>query len=140
MYGKRGAWIGATNDLMRMSDMKTIVNDKDLRHGKGLKKFAINENVDNGDDFMGKVGGKYHFIMMVGDGEVYGFEGEKIDFTPLGDHHNPIGFQWTPAKNREVDFNWLPLDDDQDWVPFEDMVGNDDEEYNDDGFDFREWM
>ena len=138
MYGKRGAWIGATNDLMRMSDMKTIVNGKRLRQGK--RKFAINENVDNGDDFMGKVGGKYHFIMMVGDGEVYGFEGERIYFQPLGDQHNPIGFQWTPAKNREVDFNWLPLDDDQGWVPFEDMVGNDDEEYNDDGFDFREWM
>ena len=31
--------------------MKTIVNDKRLRKGK--RKFAINENVDNGDDFMG---------------------------------------------------------------------------------------
>ena len=36
--------------------------------------------------------------------------------------------------NREVDFKWLPLDgecDDgeEDWVPFEDMLGN----YDDDG-------
>jgi hypothetical protein len=49
--------------------------------------------------------------------------------------------------NREVDFNWLPLDDEYDdgeehWVPFEDMIDDyDDEvEYNDDGFDYREWM
>ena len=49
--------------------------------------------------------------------------------------------------NRDVDFNWLPLDDEYDdgeehWVPFEDMIDDyDDEvEYNDDGFDYREWM
>ena len=48
-------------------------------------------------------------VMMVGDGEVYGFTGERINFQPLGDQHNPIGFQWTPALNREVDFNWLSI-------------------------------
>ena len=99
--------------------MKVIVNDKSLRHGKGkgLKKVAINENIDydEEDDFMGDVGGKYDFIMMVGDGSVYGFEGEKIYFSPVGDLRKPIGFQWTPALNREVDFNWLPLDDEYEY-------------------------
>ena len=126
--------------------MKVIVNDKSLRHGKGkgLKKVAINENIDydDDDDFMGDVGGKYTFIMMVGDGSVYGFEGEKINFLPIGDLREPIGFQWTPALNREVDFNWLPIDgeyDDgeEDWVPFEDMIDNYDNEveYGDGEYD-----
>lgn len=112
--------------------MKVIVNDND----KCLKKFAMNENADIEveDDFMGDVGGKYTFIMMVGDGSVYGFEGEKINFSPIGDLGKPIGFQWTPALNREVDFNWLPIEDEyeygdgeEDWVPFEDMDIYDDE-------------
>ena len=88
---------------------------------------------------MGRVGGKYDFIMMVGDGTVYGFEGREIYFTPIGDIRDPIGFQWEPVKGKEVDFNWLPLDDEYDdedehWVPFEDMLGNyDDEGEYDDG-------
>ena len=59
--------------------MKVIVKDRDL------KKLAVNENADDEDDFMGRVGGRYDFIMMVGDGEVYGFEGERIHFHPIGD-------------------------------------------------------
>ena len=109
----------------------------------------MNESIGYGedDDSIGKVGGKYDFVMMVSDGEVYGFVGERIDFRPIGDLKKPIGFQWKQALNREVDFNWLPLDDEYDdgeehWVPFEDMIDDyDDEvEYNDDGFDYREWM
>ena len=115
--------------------MKTIVNDKGLPRGKGKhrKKFAINENTDydEGDDFMGRVGGKYDFVMMVGDGEVYGFTGERINFQPLGDQHNPIGFQWLPALNRDIDFNWLPLDDEYEY--------DDEVEYDDDGYDGDEW-
>lgn len=91
---------------------------------------------------MGRVGGKYDFIMMVGDGTVYGFEGREIYFTPIGDHHDPIGFQWEPVKGKEVDFNWLPLDDEYDdedehWVPFEDMLGeyDDEGEYDDGEYD-----
>ena len=51
--------------------MKVIVNDND----KCLKKFAMNENAENDIEVvsMGQVGGKYDFIMMVGDGTVYGF-------------------------------------------------------------------
>ena len=132
--------------------MKVIVNDKSLRHGKGKglkKRSAMKESVDydEEDEPIGRVGGNYDFVMMVGNGNVYGFVGEKIDFTPIGDQRDPIGFQWEPALNREVDFNWLPLDDEYDdgeehWVPFEDMIDDyDDEvEYNDDGFDYREWM
>jgi hypothetical protein len=41
--------------------------------------------------------------------------------------------------NREVDFNWLPLDDEEDWVPYDDY-DDDEERYNDDGFDYREWL
>ncbi len=85
--------------------MKVIVKDRDL------KKLAVNESADDEDDFMGRVGGRYDFIMMVGDGEVYGFEGERIHFQPIGDLKVPIGFQWQPALNEDVDFNWLPLDD-----------------------------
>ena len=125
--------------------MKVIVKDKGLPKGKGLKKSsAMNENAncDNEDKSIGRVDGKYDFIMMVGDGTVYGFEGEKIDFTPIGDQRDPIGFQWEPSLNSEVDYKWLPLDDEEDWVPFEDMddIHDDEERYNDDGFDFREWM
>ena len=114
--------------------MKVIVNDNDQ------KRSAMNENACHDETRpMGRVGGKYDFIMMVGDGDVYGFVGEKIYFTPIGDQRDPIGFQWEPALNREVDFKWLPLDgecDDEDehWVPFEDMLGNyddDEDEYDD---------
>ncbi len=81
----------------------------------------MNEDADHDEDeFMGWVGGKYHFIMMVGDGTVYGFKGEKIHFLPIGDQRNPIGFQWTPAMNRDVEFDWLPLDGEGD---FDDEVG-----------------
>ena len=90
----------------RWCDMKVIVNDKD----KCLRKFVIGESADH-DEFMGRVGGKYDFVMMVGDGEVYGFEGERINFLPIGDLRKPIGFKWSPSLNREVDFDWLPLDD-----------------------------
>ena len=121
--------------------MKVIVNDKGLPRGKkDRKKFAMNENAncDDEDESIGRVDGKYDFIMMVGDGTVYGFEGEKIDFTPIGDQRKPIGFQWEPALNNEIDYKWLPLDDDEDWVPYDDY--DDVERYNDDGFDYREWM
>ena len=134
--------MSATNDKTRWDDMKVIVNDKGLPRGKGLKKSsAMNEsaNCDNEDEPIGRIDGKYDFIMMVGDGNVYGFEGERIHFHALGDQHKPIGFQWKPAKNREVDFNWLPLDDEEDWVPYDDY-DDDEERYNDDGFDYREWM
>jgi hypothetical protein len=110
----------------------------------------MNENANHDeDDFMGRVGGKYDFIMMVGDGRVYGFEGREIQFELIEDWGVPNGFQWKPIKGKDVDFNWLPLDgeyeyddDEEDWVPFEDMVGShdDEERYNDDGFDYREWM
>ena len=51
--------------------MKVIVND----NRKGLGRSAINENAENDIEVvsMGQVGGKYDFIMMVGDGTVYGF-------------------------------------------------------------------
>ena len=114
----------------RWNDMKVIVNDKD----KCLKKFAMNESAENDIEVvsMGQVGGKYDFIMMVGDGTVYGFEGREIYFSPVGDRKNPIGFQWEPVKGKDVDFMWLPIDgeyDDgeEDWVPFEDMDIYDDE-------------
>ena len=89
--------------------MKVIVND----NGKSLGRSVMDENSDYYEEVvpMGRVGGKYDFIMMVGDGEVYGFEGERIHFHPIGDQEEPIGFQWQPALNRDVDFNWLPLDD-----------------------------
>ena len=121
--------------------MKVIVNDKGLPKGKkDRKKFAMNENAncDDEDEPIGRVDGKYDFIMMVGDGTVYGFEGEKIDFTPIGDQRKPIGFQWEPALNNEIDYKWLPLDDDEDQVPYDDY--DDVERYNDDGFDYREWL
>ncbi len=123
--------------------MKVIVNDKSLRHGKGKglkKRSSMNEGVDydEEDEPIGRVGGKYDFIMMVGDGTVYGFEGREIYFTPIGDIRDPIGFQWEPVKGKEVDFNWLPLDDeDEHWVPFEDMLGeyDDEDEYDDGEYD-----
>ena len=121
--------------------MKVIVKDKGLPMSKkDRKKFAMNENAycDDEDKSIGRVDGKYDFIMMVGDGTVYGFEGEKIDFTPIGDQRKPIGFQWEPSLNSEVDYKWLPLDDDEDWIPYDDY--DDEERYNDDGFDYREWM
>jgi len=40
--------------------------------------------------------------------------------------------------NSEVDYKWLPLDDEEDWVPYDDY--DDEERYNDDGFDYREWL
>ena len=56
-----------TSNTTRWNDMKTIVNDKGLPRGKGKhrKKFAINENTDydEGDDFMGRVGGKYDLAL-----------------------------------------------------------------------------
>ena len=118
---------------------------KKIVKGNKMKRSAMNESLDYGeeDEPMGRVGGKYDFIMMVGDGTVYGFEGREIYFTPIGDLRDPIGFQWEPVKGKEVDFNWLPLDDGEEhWVSFEDMIDDyDDEvEYNDDGFDYREWM
>ena len=129
--------------------MKVIVNDKDMPKGKRLKKSsAMNESIDydEDDDSIGKVGGKYDFVMMVSDGEVYGFVGERIDFRPIGDLKKPIGFQWKQALNREVDFNWLPLDDEYDdgkehWVPFEDMLGeyDDEDEYDDGECDIGDW-
>ena len=99
--------------------MKVIVNDKD----KCLKKFAMNESAENDIEVvsMGQVGGKYDFIMMVGDGTVYGFEGREIYFSPVGDRKNPIGFQWEPVKGKDVDFMWLPIDGE-----YDDEVGYDD--------------
>ena len=74
-----------------------------------------NENVNHGEDeFLGRVGGKYDFIMMVGDGTVYGFVGREIIFSPVGNIGKPIGFQWEPVKGKDVDFNWLPLDGEYD--------------------------
>ena len=40
--------------------------------------------------------------------------------------------------NNAIDYKWLPLDDDEDWVPYDDY--DDVERYNDDGFDYREWL
>lgn len=39
------------------------------------RRFVENENANNDVEevAMGRVGGKYDFIMMVGDGTVYGF-------------------------------------------------------------------
>ena len=105
---------------------------------------------DEEDEPIGRVDGKYDFIMMVGDGSVYGFEGERIDFLPIEDESKPIGFQWKPAKNRDVDFDWLPIDDEydydddgyddeeEDWVPFEDMddIYDDEVKYDDDDEDW----
>ncbi len=90
--------------------MKVIVDDKELPCGKKLKKLAMNEDANRDEEFMGRVGGKYDFIMMVGDGTVYGFEGREIVFTPVGDLGGQIGFQWQPVKGKDVDFSWLPLD------------------------------
>ena len=95
--------------------MKVIVNDKD----KCLKKFAMSEDANHDEEFMGRVGGKYDFIMMVGDGRVYGFEGREITFTPIGDLLNPIGFQWEPVKGKDVEFDWLPLDGDGEFDEYE---------------------
>ena len=99
--------------------MKVIVNDND----KCLKKFAMNESAENDIEVvsMGRVGGKYDFIMMVGDGTVYGFEGREIYFSPVGDLRDPIGFQWEPVKGKDVDFMWLPIDGE-----YDDEVGYDD--------------
>ena len=108
--------------------MKVIVNDKDLPQGKGVRKFATNESDDNDNDveeLLRRVGGKYDFIMMVADGEVYGFVGERIHFQPIGDLVEPFGFQWQRALNSDVDFNWLPLDDEYG----SDEGGYDDGEY-----------
>ena len=80
--------MSATNDTTRLDDMKVIVNDKGSPKGKkDRKKFAMNEsaNCDDEDEALGRVDGKYDFIMMVGDGPVYGFVGERIDFRPIGD-------------------------------------------------------
>ena len=75
----------------------------------------MNENANHDeDDFMGRVGGRYDFIRMVGDGRVYGFEGREIHFTPIEDCGEPIGFQWKPIKGKDVDLNWLPIDSEQD--------------------------
>ena len=83
MYGKQRAQIGATDYTMRWNKMKVIVND----NGKSLGRSVMDENSDYYEEVvpMGRVGGKYDFIMMVGDGEVYGFEGERIHFHPIGD-------------------------------------------------------
>ena len=99
--------------------MKVIVNDND----KCLKKFAMNESAENDIEevSMGQVGGKYDFIMMVGDGTVYGFQGREIYFSPGGDLRDPIGFQWEPVKGKDVDFMWLPIDGE-----YDDEVGYDD--------------
>ena len=96
--------------------MKVIVNDND----KSLKKFAMNEDADHDEqEFMGRVGGKYDFIMMVGNGTVYGFEGREITFMPIGDLLEPIGFQWQPVKGKDVEFDWLPLDDEREFDEYE---------------------
>ncbi len=97
------------------------------------------ENYDDELNPMGRVGGEYDFIMMVGNGKVYGFEGREIVFKPIMDDGDVIGFQWEPIKGKDVDFNWLPIDDEYDyddddeyWVPFEDMDIYDDEVKYDD--------
>ena len=90
--------------------MKVIVDDKDLPCGKDLKKIAMNEDANNDVEPAGRVGGEYDFIMMVGNGKVYGFEGREIYFKPIGDLRKPSGFQWEPLKGKDVDLNWLPLD------------------------------
>ena len=92
--------------------MKVIVDDND----KCLKKLAANEEThcDVEDYFMKRVGGMYDFIMMVGDGRVYGFDGREINFKPIGDRKDPVGFQLEPVKGKDVDFNWLPIDGEYD--------------------------
>ena len=69
------------NDTTRWRDMKTIVKDNKK------KRSSMNESLDydEEDEPMGRVGGNYDFVMMVGNGDVYGFVGEKIYFTPIGD-------------------------------------------------------
>ena len=115
--------------------MKVIVDDKDLPCGKDLKKIAMNEDANYDEvEPVGRVDGEYDFIMMVGNGKVYGFAGREIYFKPIGDLRKPSGFQWKPVKGKDVDLNWLPLDgecgydDEEDWVPFEDMIGIQDDE------------
>ena len=120
MYGKQRAQIGATDYTTRWNDMKVIVND----NRKGLEKIVMGENAENDIEVvsMGQVGGRYDFIMMVGDGTVYGFEGREIYFSPVGeDRKDPIGFQWEPVKGKDVDFMWLPIDGE-----YDDEVGYDD--------------
>ena len=54
--------------------MKVIVDDKDLPCGKDLKKIAMNEDANYDEvEPVGRVDGEYDFIMMVGNGKVYGF-------------------------------------------------------------------
>lgn len=100
----------------------------------------MNEDANYDEEPVGRVGGEYDFIMMVGNGKVYGFEGREIHFAPIGDLRKPSGFQWEPVKGMDVDLNWLPLDgehelddevgydDEENWVPFEDMIGIHDDE------------
>ena len=118
--------------------MKVIVNDKDFQRSVAKRRFVENENANNDVEevAMGRVGGKYDFIMMVGDGTVYGFQGEEIYFAPIGDLREPLGFQWKVVKDKDIDVKWRPLDDEceygdeveyddgeEDWIPFEDFIG-----------------
>lgn len=105
--------------------MKVIVNDKDF------KRSAINESTYYGDGLaMTRIGGKYDFVMMMGDGTTYGAKLEEIFWRPIGNIGKPIGFQWEPVKGKGVDSNWQPIEDEYD----------DEVEYDDDGFDYKEWM
>ena len=118
MYGKQRAQIGATDYTMRWNKMKVIVNDNQ----KCLGRSVMDENSDYYEEVvpMGRVGGKYDFIMMVGDGTVYGFRGREIVLTPVGDGEKTIGYQWKPVKGKDVDFRWLPLDGEYDDGGFDD--------------------
>ena len=118
MYGKQRAQIGATDYTMRWNKMKVIVND----NKKCLGRSVMDENSDYYEEVlsMGRVGGKYDFIMMVGDGTVYGFRGREIVLTPVGDGEKTIGYQWKHVKGKDVDFRWLPLDGEYDDGEFDD--------------------
>jgi hypothetical protein len=96
--------------------MKVIVNDKDF------KRSAINESTYYDEELaMTRIGGKYDFVMMMGDGTTYGAKLEEIFWRPIGNIGKPIGFQWEPVKGKDVDFLWLPIDGE-----YDDEVGYDD--------------
>ena len=75
---------------------------------------------------------------------------DYISWHPIENISDPIGFQW---ERRVIDddgkIHWLPIDieyddevgyddDEEDWVPFEDMGIYDDEvEYDDGGYEYE---
>ena len=119
--------------------MKVIVKDRDW------KRLVMNENIDHDDvDELNEFLDDSEYVPMAIPIL------KKQVWIPIKDNLDPQGHRWIPIDEwmplgslyRFKDYKWISIedqdDDEEDWVPFEDMDIYDDEgEYDDGGYEYE---